>query len=112
MAELIFRSGNRSGQRIALSSPRVVIGRHPACDVVLDISSVSRQHAAVTQEEEQFFVEDLRSRNGTTVNGNKITSRLRLQDGDELVICDQRIQFIKLVDGKVPDNFKNACNFF
>ncbi len=93
MAELIFRSGNRSGQRVALSSPRVVIGRHPACDVVLDISSVSRQHAAITQEEDDFFVEDLRSRNGTTVNGNKLTSRLRLQDGDELVICDQRIHF-------------------
>lgn len=93
MAELVFVSGSRSGQRIALSTPRIVIGRHPACEIVLDISSVSRQHAAVTVEADDVFVEDLRSRNGTTVNGLRIAARQRLVDGDEVVICDQCIRF-------------------
>jgi sigma-B regulation protein RsbU (phosphoserine phosphatase) len=93
VAELVFVSGNRQGQRIAVSTPRIVIGRHPACDVVLDISSVSRQHAALIVEGDDVFVEDLRSRNGTTVNGSRLTSRHRLADGDELVICDQCIRF-------------------
>lgn len=93
MAELVFVSGNRTGQRIAVSTPRIVIGRHPACDVVLDISSVSRQHAAVTVEADTVFIEDLRSRNGTTVNGQRITARHQLSDGDEVVICDQCIRF-------------------
>ncbi len=93
MAELVFVSGNRAGQRIAVSTPRAVIGRHPACDVVLDISSVSRQHAAVTIEGDDVFIEDLRSRNGTTVNGQRLTARQRLSDGDEVVICDQCLRF-------------------
>jgi serine phosphatase RsbU (regulator of sigma subunit) len=93
VAELVFVSGNRAGQRIAVSTPRTVIGRHPACDVVLDISSVSRQHAAVTIESDDVFIEDLRSRNGTTVNGQRLTARHRLSDGDEVVICDQCIRF-------------------
>ena len=33
------------------------------------------------------------------------------QDPIQIIIPRKRIQFIKLVDGKVPDNFKNACNF-
>ncbi len=93
MAALVFVSGSRSGQRIALSAPRIVIGRHPACDIVLDISSVSRQHAAVTVETDDVFIEDLRSRNGTTVNGRRLTARHRLVDGDEVVICDQCLRF-------------------
>ena len=93
MAALLFVSGSRSGQRIALSAPRIVIGRHPACDIVLDISSVSRQHAAVTVETDDVFIEDLRSRNGTTVNGRRLTARHRLVDGDEVVICDQCLRF-------------------
>jgi sigma-B regulation protein RsbU (phosphoserine phosphatase) len=93
VAEIVFVSGSRSGQRIAVSTPRIVIGRHPACDIVLDISSVSRQHAAVTVETGDVFIEDLRSRNGTTVNGRRLTARQRLVDGDEVVICDQCIRF-------------------
>lgn len=93
MPELIFVSGSRSGQRIALSTPRIVIGRHPACDIVLDISSVSRQHAAVTVDGARVFIEDLRSRNGTTVNGRRLAARHTLVDGDEVMICDQSIRF-------------------
>jgi phosphoserine phosphatase RsbU/P len=93
VAELVFLSGSRTGQRIAMSTPRIVIGRHPACDVVLDISSVSRQHAAVILDADNAFVEDLRSRNGTTVNGHRIMARHRLSDGDEVVICDQCFRF-------------------
>lgn len=93
MAELVFLSGSRSGQRVALTTPRIVLGRHPACDIVLDMSSVSRQHATVTVEADEVFIEDLRSRNGTTVNGRRLTARHRLSDGDEVVICDQCIRF-------------------
>ena len=93
VAELVFVSGSRTGQRIAVSTPRIVLGRHPACDIVLDISSVSRQHAALTIEGEDVYVEDLRSRNGTTVNGQRLAARHRLSDGDEIVICDQCIRF-------------------
>jgi len=72
-----------------------VIGRHPGCDVVLDSGSVSRQHAAVTVGPEGTAVEDLQSRNGTLLNGQSLTGRRRLEDGDEISICGQRLVFLE-----------------
>ena len=93
MAFLELKSGPRSGERIALRSGRVVIGRHPACDIVIDASAVSRQHAAVTLLDGQASVEDLRSRNGTLLNGRALTGAHKLADGDRIQICEQVLVF-------------------
>ncbi|MFM7035259.1 MAG: SpoIIE family protein phosphatase [Planctomycetia bacterium] len=93
MAELVFLSGNRSGERITLEVGRTTIGRHPGCDLVIDESSVSRQHAAIIVDGNAVFVEDLQSRNGTFINGNRLTGRRALDDGDEVKICDRRLLF-------------------
>ena len=73
VAFLEIKSGPHSGDRLRLSKERMVIGRHQACDVVIDLSAVSRQHAAVTIAGGEFFIEDLRSRNGTMVNGRPLS---------------------------------------
>lgn len=93
MAFLELTSGPRGGERFQLAKERTVIGRHPACDIVIDVSAVSRQHAVITISDGLFFVEDLRSRNGTSLNGRPLADRRQLEDGDELLICDQRIVF-------------------
>jgi serine phosphatase RsbU (regulator of sigma subunit) len=90
---LEIKNGPRAGERFRLFQERTVIGRHPACDVVLDASSVSRQHAAITVVGLMAFIEDLRSRNGTTVNGKPFEGKRLLEDGDEVQICDQRLRF-------------------
>ena len=77
-----------------LSAERMVIGRHPACDIVIDLSAVSRQHAAITTEGGAVFIEDLRSRNGTIVNGKPLTGRQRLETGDQLQICEQVLVYV------------------
>lgn len=89
-----FRTGARTGERIHLAKKRLVIGRHPDCDIVVDASSVSRQHAAISVDGDVVFLEDLRSRNGTMVNGRLVTGRQRLAEGDEVLICDQRMLFL------------------
>ncbi len=93
MLELLVTSGPSRGKRFPLTAPRTVIGRHPGCDVMLDDAAVSRQHAAISLEGGAAFIEDLRSRNGTSVNGRLVTDRQPLDDGDELTICDQRLRF-------------------
>ncbi len=93
MAFLELKSGPRSGERIAVRAGRLVIGRHPACDLVIDTSAVSRQHAAITLEDGRATVEDLRSRNGTLLNGRPLAAPHRLSDGDQIQICDQLIGF-------------------
>lgn len=94
MAFLELKSGPRSGERIPLRTGRAIIGRHPDCDIVIDTSAVSRQHAAIAIEDGQATVEDLRSRNGTLLNGRPLASPHRLVDGDEVQICEQVLVFV------------------
>jgi sigma-B regulation protein RsbU (phosphoserine phosphatase) len=90
---LEIRTGPRGGERIAIGPGRLVIGRHPACDIVIDASAVSRQHAAITTSGDDSLIDDLRSRNGTLVNGRAVGGPHRLEDGDEIRICDQLFVF-------------------
>ncbi|MCE9629552.1 MAG: SpoIIE family protein phosphatase [Planctomycetia bacterium] len=91
---LELQTNGRRGQRFTIAGPRAVVGRHPGCDIVLDVAAVSRQHAAVTLDDGAVFIEDLRSRNGTLVNGVPLNARRRLEDGDEVSICGQRLVFL------------------
>lgn len=77
-----------------------MIGRHPGCEIVFDAAAVSRQHAAVTAGPDGVFLEDLKSRNGTLVNGQRLTARHRLEDGDEIGVCGQRLVFVEATSPK------------
>src|SRR5204862_5053405 len=63
------------------------------CEVPIDVPAVSRRHAAIVRERGRYFVEDLQSRNGTFLNDKRITERSPLDEGDQLVICDQEFRF-------------------
>ncbi len=68
------------GDIIYLQKDKLVIGRRESCDIVLRFSNVSGQHARMTLEQGYWFLKDLGSRNGTKVNGYRI-SRKRLDPG-------------------------------
>lgn len=70
-----------------------VLGRHPDCDVVLDNIAISRQHAQILESHGSYFLEDLRSRNGTFLNEVQIEERSELKDGDVVRICDATMKF-------------------
>ncbi|RLS52308.1 MAG: FHA domain-containing protein [Planctomycetota bacterium] len=70
-----------------------IMGRHPDCDLVLDNAAISRQHAQVLESHGSYFVEDMRSRNGTYLNEKLIEGRQELADGDQLRICDVTMRF-------------------
>jgi signal transduction histidine kinase/pSer/pThr/pTyr-binding forkhead associated (FHA) protein len=63
----------------------VIIGRASDCDVVLADSMVSRHHARFWVEDRLLKVEDLGSRNGVLVNGERVT-RLRVEEGDNILV--------------------------
>jgi hypothetical protein len=58
------------------------IGRVPSNDIALNDASISTKHARVHRTAEGFVIEDLRSRNGTFVNSEKVTEKRLLADGD------------------------------
>lgn len=78
----------QAGQAVSysLSGEETVIGRHPDCQVQLDSNMVSRRHAQVVGQGEQYFVEDLGSGNGTFLNGKKIEGRTQLANEDRLKV--------------------------
>jgi DNA-binding winged helix-turn-helix (wHTH) protein len=68
-----------------------VIGREAPASVIIASSAISRRHAMVIVEGEQLFLEDLGSKNGTFLNGNRVTTRVAVQDGAEI-----RLGLVKL----------------
>lgn len=103
MAVLRATKGLTPGQIFHLDKDAIVLGRHPDCDVVVDLGAVSRQHAQIVRIEGEFFVEDLNSRNGTFVNDQRIEGRRKLAEGDELKICDVAFQFHEDALAAAPD---------
>jgi len=69
----------------------LVIGRGPDCDVALRDDTVSRRHAQLVFRDGIWVVQDLGSRNGTTVNGRKV-GRSQLRPGDRLGLGLQLVE--------------------
>ncbi len=88
MVVLRVISGLNPGQEFPLEGESAILGRHPNCDIVLEEGAVSRQHARVFRDSENYCVEDLGSRNGTFVNGERIFGQHRLRHEDEVKICE------------------------
>lgn len=88
MAFLTANNGPQAGRRYELDRPESVLGRHPECDVVIDVGAVSRYHCKVLGDGARFSVEDLNSRNGTFVNEQVIEGRKLLEHGNLVRICD------------------------
>ena len=73
----------------------VIIGRAPGSDICIADDFVSSQHAKATAAGDEIILEDLASTNGTVVNGQRITSRVRLSAGDEITLGDTRLKVVK-----------------
>jgi S1-C subfamily serine protease len=84
-AQFRFLSGARAGQVEAFRKGYIGLGRHPLSDVRFDAErdlDVSSRHAAIVRKPDGFVLQDLGSRNGTFVNGQRITGDTALRDGD------------------------------
>ena len=68
-----------------LKDTEIIIGRNKDCDLVLDSPNVSRWHARLETQDSTYWITDLESMNGTSLNGKRI-SRARLEEGDQVKI--------------------------
>lgn len=73
--------------------PRAPIGRGPANALVLDDDAVSNEHAVVTWRNEDWWIQDVGSTNGTLLNGRRITAVTKLQSGDVVQIGRVKLRF-------------------
>jgi predicted Zn finger-like uncharacterized protein len=90
-------NGPDAGSVYRIEKPRVTIGRTGA-DLALNDSEISRAHAAVEIRDTQFFVEDLKSTNGTLVEGQKIVGPTELQNHSEFQVGGSTLMLIVTED--------------
>jgi DNA-binding winged helix-turn-helix (wHTH) protein len=81
-----------------LSEGSNVLGRDRECAVRVDSATVSRRHARIVVAPEETTVEDLRSKNGTRVNGRRVERRVALRDGDRIEVGSVTIRY-RTLDG-------------
>jgi ABC transport system ATP-binding/permease protein len=87
--------GNSAYQRVVLRGDRMVIGRDPSVECPLNFPMVSWHHAAVERSAGEIYVEDLDSRNGTYVNGVRISAKTVVRPGDEIGLGSFRFQLLE-----------------
>ncbi len=92
--ELVFLAGGESLEKKVITRSRFLIGRNQECDLAIHDTIASREHAVIRESKGRFMLEDQKSRNGTLVNGKKV-STVPLADGDEIRIGDCRILFVE-----------------
>ena len=68
------------------------IGRLPSNTVVIPESYVSAEHALLTRRGDQWWLEDLGSRNGTLLNSTPVAEPIAVQDGDIISIGDTHLR--------------------
>jgi hypothetical protein len=96
---LTIHKGPKAGKAYPLPASVITIGRHSDNSIVIDDAMISRRHARLTWQGNNFILEDLNSANGTWVNNVRITGPAVLRAGDVVGLS----QDILLVFGKQPE---------
>lgn len=110
-ALVVYDQDGKVVNRVDLKPPQeeASIGRHPDNRVALYHQSVSKHHAVVLRDGLGFLLRDLGSRNGTTVNRERVSGQARLKSGDRIEIGAFLIRFVdpkqavKELADSVPD---------
>jgi DNA-binding winged helix-turn-helix (wHTH) protein len=80
-------------REILLQEGESILGRDPDATVLVDHKSVSRQHARIRIAGDEATLEDLGSKNGTSLRGQRLQSRASLADGDEIRVGSVAMTF-------------------
>jgi len=86
-------------EELTFNSQEVTIGRSPECDFTLNNHTVSARHGRLNFHLNQWWYEDLKSTNGSFLQGMRIEEPIVIKDGDEIAFGDVYVSvFIKAVD--------------
>ena len=90
-ASVRVMQGFFEGLELSVDRDWMVVGRGRGADLLITEPTISRAHAAIGFDGEEFFVEDLSSTNGTSVNGKR-KPRTALNSGDEIQLGKLRLR--------------------
>lgn len=93
LPKLMVTLAGEQPREVLLSEKRALVGRADLSDIVISDQFVSGQHALLIRNENAVVLVDLRSRNGTFVNGRRVQSKVLLHD-DIVSVGDHRLKMI------------------
>lgn len=94
MGQLIIIEGKGKGKVFHIREKHpITMGRSSQCDIPLGDEGISRQHCQVEFDGERYWLTDLKSRNGTLLNGVEIKDAQQLRDGDDIQVGDTHLRF-------------------
>ncbi len=98
MLKLICQAGAKIGHQIKVMKPRYTIGRQAENDLQLPSPFVSKFHAEIRcDENDEYWIEDLKSTNGTFIDKTEVNKATRLEDGHTVIIGKSDIFTIELI---------------
>ncbi len=97
---LVMHSGPLAGKTLPLEKEEVFIGRDLSNDIVINDPEVSRRHARLFLQGNNYVIEDLGSTNGTYVNGQRLMGPYVLRPGEVIVFGEH---ITALYEGTQPD---------
>ena len=100
---IVMRSGPIPGSSFYLEKTEVTLGRDLANDIPVPDQEISRRHARFLTRTDGVFIEDLGSTNGTFLNGVRISSPQRLNNGDLITMAESTVMSFEWPDqAKTP----------
>ena len=93
MPFLKYVSPTRGEVWLEIGGKPVTIGRSASCALTVDDDSASRRHCEVRYAKGKFFVVDLKSKNGTKLNGMTVKVEKELAEGDLISLSNSSIEF-------------------
>jgi len=92
---LVVELGGVDGREKVFVPPRcrLIAGRDPGNEIVIEHPSVSRRHTAIEADDSRVYVQDLGSENGTFLNGSRISGRVPLAPGDVVTVGTIDVEF-------------------
>ena len=85
-ASLVVRQGAQVGMTFSIMGEEAILGREEGIDVSVRDPEVSRRHSRISWQNGSYYIEDLKSTNGTFLNGALVTSPQPLRSGDTIGI--------------------------
>ena len=92
MAQLTLQFKDLALKEFELTGQSMTMGREPDNDVIVENLLVSGYHARIDPAGREYILTDLQSKNGTFVNGERVTST-KLKDGDQILVGKHTIVF-------------------
>ncbi|RKH42339.1 FHA domain-containing protein [Corallococcus sicarius] len=92
-AKLVVIAGPSEGEEFPLSDAEYTVGRSADNPICLQDTSVSRKHITLRRESAGWMVSDMKSGNGTLVNGEPVTDETLLANGDVITMGDSELRY-------------------